>query len=300
VSIAEIEKGTELQSYAEAPGAIEAATRAEVDVQIATAKRFPRSPERFLREACTMVAVSPEIAAQCRYRLPARKGGDGKPIEGASVRLAEIAAACWGNLRIMGRIVGDDGRMITAQGVALDLERNLAYSVEVQRGVVTSGGRRYGDDMVRTTCLAAISIATRNATFKVIPRAFVSIVEDKAQAVARGDEKTLPERLAGALKWFGNRGVQEAEVMKTLGVAGRADVTLDHLVTLQEYRTAIHEGHTTVEDVFRPAPAPVAGVERAPGESKAAALARAMAGDAAPKVETTAAELPRTREPGED
>ena len=236
--------------YHETPQAFDLVTRAEIDVQIATAKRYPRSAERFVREACAMVSISPEIAEQCRYRLPARRGGDGKAIEGASVRLAEIVAACWGNLRVVGRVVGDDGKAITAQGVAHDLERNLAYSIEVQRGVVTKHGMRYGDDMVRTTCLAAVAIATRNATLKVIPRAFVTVVEQHAAKIARGDEKTLPERLDRALKWFASKGAKEAQIFKLLGVVGRKDITLDHLAELQEYRTAITDGDLTIKTLL--------------------------------------------------
>jgi hypothetical protein len=246
--------GGEIQDVHEQPAMLEATTRAEIDIQIATAKRYPRSPARFLQEACSMVAVSPEIAAACRYRLPARKGGNSQPIEGYSVRLAEIVAACWGNLRIQGRIIDDDGRMLTAQGVGIDLERNLAYSVEIKRGVTTKDGRRFSDDMVRTTALAAIAIATRNVTFKLVPGAFTGVVSDHAIAVALGDEKTLPDRLASALKWFANRGVREFEVLAILGVKGKADVTLDHLLELQGYRTAIMDGVATAEDIFRPRP----------------------------------------------
>jgi hypothetical protein len=236
--------------YHDTPQAFDLVTRAEIDVQIATAKRYPRSAERFVREACAMVSISPEIAEQCRYRLPARRGGDGKAIEGPSVRLAEIVAACWGNLRVVGRVVGDDGRAITAQGVAHDLERNIAYSIEVQCSVTTKHGQRYGDDMVRMTCLAAVARATRNATFKVIPRAFVTMVEQHAARISRGDEKTIPERLDRALKWFATKGVKEAQIFKLLKVVGRKDITLDHLAELQEYRTAITDGDLTVKTLF--------------------------------------------------
>jgi signal recognition particle subunit SEC65 len=236
------------------PAALEAVTRAEIDTQIATAKRYPRSPERFLRDAMTMVAASPELASQCTYALPARRGGDGKPIMGPSVRLAEILATCWGNLRIAGRVVEDDGKMITAQGVAIDLERNVGYSMEVKRRVTTREGRRYSDDMIVTTSNAAIAIVTRNATMKAIPRAYGHLVWEKARAVASGDERTIPERLAAALAWFAARGAPEPMVFRSLGVIGRADVTLDHLLILQGYRQAILDGEVTAEEIFDPKP----------------------------------------------
>ena len=276
--------------------ALEAVTRAEIDTQIATAKRFPRSPARFLSEARSMVAVDPELAAQCTYRLPARKGGNGQPITGPSVRLAEIAAVCWGNLRVAGRITEDDGRAIVAQGVCIDLERNVGYSVEVRKQVVGRDGRRYGDDMVNNTCNAAIALATRNATFKAIPRAFVNLVEEAAQAVARGDVKSMPERTAKAIDWFRTRGVAEAEVFRALGVNGPADMNLDHLAALQGFKTAINEGHATVEEIFRPEPAP----EPARGKKGSEGLAERLEGKASAKAEVAKPEPPAEREPGQD
>lgn len=273
-------------------GAIESITRAEIDVQVATAKRFPRSIARFLQEASSMVAATPDIAAACRYSLPARKGSSER-IEGSSVRLAEIVAACWGNLRIQGRIVGDDGKMVTAQGVAIDLERNVAYSVEVKRGVAGRDGRRYTDDMVRLTCLAAIAIATRNATFKVVPTALVDSIADAAIAVARGDVRTLPERLDKALRWFASKGANEARMLEALGVAGRADVTLDHLQSLNEWRTAIQDGVATLAEVL---PAPQSSAPNGKGlEGLAARHAAPTSATATPAIEA-----PREREPGED
>ena len=47
--------------------ALESITRAEIDIQIATAKRFPRSMTRFLNEARGMVALDAELAAGCTY-----------------------------------------------------------------------------------------------------------------------------------------------------------------------------------------------------------------------------------------
>lgn len=251
--------------------ALESVTRAEIDVQIATAKRFPRSMAKFLSEARGMVGIDPELAAQCTYYLPGRSK-NAPPITGPSVRLAEICAVCYGNLRVVGRITDDDGKFVTAQAVAMDLERNVGYSVETKRGVTTKEGRRYGDDMLKTTANAAIAIATRNATFKVIPQAFVNLIEDEAKSVARGDVKTMPERTAAALAWFAGRGVPETRVFAALGINGPADMTLDLLVKLQGLRTAVKDGQASVDELFPPMHV-FSGVIESVGASKAERLA---------------------------
>jgi len=261
------------------PSAIEAVTRTEIDIQIATAKRFPRQLSKFITDAKGMVSVSPELAEKCTYVLPGRKKKDeatGKfvPISGPSVRLAEMLACCWKNIRVSGRVIDDDGKAITAQGVCMDLESNIGYSVEVRRGVMTKDGRRYSEDMVNMTCNAAIALATRNATFKTIPRAFVNLIEEYAREVARGDVATLPARVDRAIRHFSGLGVSEKEVYAALEVAGAADITLDHLQTLNGFKNSVTEGLATVEEIFRPTPQFT--VSSPPPETKVDSLKRKM------------------------
>jgi hypothetical protein len=131
--------------------------------------------------------------------------------------------------------------------------------------------------MVIVTCNAAIAIATRNATFKVIPRALVDEVWNHARHVAKGDIKTLPERIHAALAYFAKKGVHSAEVFKALDVPGIADISLDDLETLQGYWVSVEEGHATVDEIFRPAPTSAPRTpDRQPGESNKDALKRRL------------------------
>ena len=143
------------------------ATRAEVDIQVATAKRFPRSIKAFNRQAMEMATFNEDVAAGCIYALP--RGG--KPIEGPSVRLAEIVLAAWGNVRADARVIDVGAKEITAEGMCWDLEKNIAIRVQVKRRITDKNGSRYNDDMIVVTGNAACSIALRNAVFKVIPMA---------------------------------------------------------------------------------------------------------------------------------
>lgn len=276
----------EIMDLSAQPTALESITRAEIDIQISTAKRYPRSIAKFVSEAKTMVSIDPDLAAQCTYWLPARQGSS-EQITGPSVRLSEIVAVCWGNLRVVGRITDDDGKFVTAQGVAIDLERNVGYSVEVRRGVVTKQGKRFGDDMIKVTCNAAIAIATRNAVFKCIPRAFVNLIEEEAMRVAKGDVKSLGTRTESALDWFRGKGVKEESVFLALGITGREDMTLDLLGKLNGMRTAVKDGTSSIDELFA-VPAPIASAP--PTVSKASTLAGKLAANAAPE----------PREPGSD
>ena len=86
-------------------------TKAEIDVQISTAKAFPRSLKQFQDRAMSMATFSEEIAASCSYALP--RGG--KSLEGPSVRLAEIIVSSFGNIRSGARVIANDGKTITAR-----------------------------------------------------------------------------------------------------------------------------------------------------------------------------------------
>ena len=146
---------------------LQAINRAEVDMQIATAKSYPRDVQTCLNRIKTIATLDTETAEDCFYALRRQ----GTLIEGVSVRLAEIIAGSWGNLRVQTRIIGNDGKTITAQGICHDLETNLAVSVEVKRRITDKYGKTYSEDMQVTTGNAASAIAFRNAVLKVVPKA---------------------------------------------------------------------------------------------------------------------------------
>lgn len=145
-----------------------AAGGATVDVQVSTARRFPRSITQFVHSATEMATLTPEIAASCVYAIPR----DGKTIEGPSARLAEIVASAWGNLRIQAGATSDDGRFVVARGEAWDVQTNVAIGFEVKRKITNRGGATFSDDMIVVTGNAAASIALRNAVFKTVPSSF--------------------------------------------------------------------------------------------------------------------------------
>lgn len=220
--------------------------RSEIDQQIATAHRFPRSIKRFRDEAMQMVTLNESVAGQCIYALPR----DGKTIEGPSARFAEVIASAWGNSRAGARVVDDRGDFVTAQGVFHDLERNVAITYEVQRRIVDKYGKRYKPDMIGVTANAACSIALRNAILKGVPKAFWDDMYTEARKVVMGDVKTLANRRADAVALFQRFGVTVEQLCAKLEVAGVEDISLEHLVTLRGLVTAIKEGDTTVEEAF--------------------------------------------------
>ena len=80
--------------------ALEGITRGEIDIQIATAHKFPRSLERFKKRAIEMATIDEETAESCIYSRPVGKEKNPQTgkwemvfAEGLSVRLSEIVGS---------------------------------------------------------------------------------------------------------------------------------------------------------------------------------------------------------------
>jgi len=158
------------------------------------------------------------------------------------VRLAEIAAHAWGNLRVEARTTGEDDRFVYAEALAWDMQTNVAIRFTTRRRITNRSGQKFNDDMIAVTGNAATSIALRNAVFKVIPMAFVNPLWAAAVKVAVGDIKTLATRRAGMLQWYANLGIVQDRILAFLEKPGVQDIDLHDLKTLKGLATAIDTG----------------------------------------------------------
>jgi hypothetical protein len=235
------------EEYIDGSLALTAVSRAEIDVQINTAKMYPRSVKRFKTDALELATLDRETAEACTYALP--RGG--KPITGPSVRMAEIIQHCWGNIRAEADTVAIDDKYVTAMGSCIDLEKNTASRIRVKRRITTKEGKRFSDDMIAVTANAACSIALREAVFRVVPRALWKDVWDAARRTARGDEKTLKDRRDAALKFLETKhGIKKEKVFARLGKKGVEDIGLDDLELLIGIVNSIKDGEISAAEAF--------------------------------------------------
>lgn len=230
---------------------LSAVSRAEVDIQIATAKQYPRDITRALNNIKTIATLDPETAEDCFYTLRRGKGNDAKLIEGVSVRLAEIIAGAWGNMRVQTRIVGNDGRKITAQAICHDLESNLAVCIEVHRRITSANGQTYSEDMQVMTGNAASAIAFRNAVLKVVPKAVTKRVINDIKQVAMGQALSVETSRQRMIEYYAKLGVTQAELLAYLEVKTVNDIDAEMIFELRGLANALKEGTTTVQETFR-------------------------------------------------
>lgn len=260
---------------------LQALNRAEIDIQIATAKQYPRDINAVLNKIATYATMDRETAEDCFYVLRREdKQGNVNVIEGLSVRMAEIIAGAWGNLRVQARIIGNDGRQITAQAVCHDLETNFAVSKEVKRSIVTKRGYTFSEDMQVVTGNAACSIALRNAVLTVIPKAVTKRIINEVKKVALGQSIDLEQSRQNVIQYFTKLGVKTEQLFLYLGVKTAQEIDKQKIFELRATANAIKEGTTTVEECFvKPAI-----------EAKREAQAQAAAKDAKSRVEAAMAQ----------
>jgi hypothetical protein len=227
---------------------------AEINQQIATAHRFPRSVTAFRRKVYEMVTLDVETAESCIYAIPR----DGKMIDGPSIRFAEILLVGWGNYRAATEVTDIGERFITAEGMFMDLEINGAIKAKTMRRIVGKAsdkhpnGKRFGDDMIVTTGNAASSIALRNAITRGIPKALWKELFDEAKKVAGGTAQTFGTRRDKVIKELGIQGATPDQIFALLGIKGPDDMQTEHLVHLRGLQNAIKDGEITVDDAFGP------------------------------------------------
>ncbi len=238
---------------------IEAQQRAEYDIQITTAKKYPRDLKRVQNNCIAIVSMDKETAETCRYALP--RGG--KKISGPSVHLARILAQQYGNLRVDSRIKQTTDTQIISEAVCFDLETNYACKVEVRRSILQNEykdgkptGRkiRMNEDMIVVTGNAANAIAFRNAVYNVIPKGVVNPVYDAAIKMITGDlsdEQKLITARKKAIEFFNTEyNITTDQILKTMGLRSENQIKASEIVDLRSMRQAIKDGDSTIEEMF--------------------------------------------------
>lgn len=229
---------------------VEAQDRASFDIQVATAKKYPRDITRATNNSIAIATMSKEVAETCGYALP--RGG--KPIQGPSIHLAKIIAQNWGNLRIDAKIVEIGKTQIVSQAVCFDLESNVAIKVEVRRKITNKTGVRFNEDMITVTGNAANSIALRNAIFAVVPAQVTKAAYDASMNMLAGDlssEESLVKSRTSAIKFFKDTySVTEAELLKALGVNAVGAIKRDQIILLGNMRQSLEDKDSTVDEMF--------------------------------------------------
>ena len=281
------------------PSALESVSRAEIDVAIATARKYPQHQPNQLSSVkqamMSFATLDEETAKSCFYSVPRA----GKNIQGISVRLAEIALSCYGNARAGSRIIHVEATganpHVVVQAVIIDLEKNVSVSIEKRRritGKKSKGGVPDEDD-INLAANACSAIAFRDAVRKIIPGALINPVYEAAKKVAIGDASTLKDRRAKCVDAFSKMGVTKEMILTKLEKKSVDDIDLSDLETLIGLFNAIRESDITIDEAFAP-PAKVADLSDLNAKLKAEAAASAKPVET-PSTQTVTSPAPESK-----
>lgn len=245
--MSELENYEVVQVEAQQIQQMDAIEKANVDIQVATAKAYPRNLRMCIDNSIIVATMDMETAQSCGYALP--RGG--KPITGPSVHLAKIIVSNYGNMRTEAKVVQITDKQVISRGTAWDLQNNVASAFEVRRSICGKDGKRFSDDMITVTGNAANAIAYRNAVFAVIPKAITDRVYKAAQQYITGDlssEDKLLQRRDKALKFFAEEyGIKEDEVIKLCGKQTIKQIREEEIAILIGIQQSLKDGDTTVD-----------------------------------------------------
>lgn len=241
----------ELMDSTYSPGAIEAVTRAEVDIAVSTARRFPRSLHVVKSEMKKLATLDTATAEACIYTLKR----DNKQITGPSARFAEIVQTAWGNMSVGARVISDEGDFVVCQAVAHDLQTNSRISIEARRRITsqdrnTRQKRRYSDDMIGVTANAAISVAHRNAVLKVVPKAYWVDAYNAAMAVIAGNAQSFTQKRTGWIAHFNKMGVTTERILAAVNKLTIEDMDQDSIITLAGLNTSVRDEGFDLDEAF--------------------------------------------------
>ena len=177
--------------------------RSEVDMQVSTAKQYPRELSKVLNQIATYAKMDVETASECFYVLRRSGSNSGTAIEGLSVRMAEIIAGAWGNLRVQTRIIGNDGK-VKITGFCLGAARTARSDLNSQLFDGYSAIEQYGFEGSQGTWTDIYSFGA------VLYRTLIGSDPISAKERMSNDRLMVPGRFAEALPAYVINGLINA------------------------------------------------------------------------------------------
>lgn len=301
--------GIAIQTEGAATQALVAKARADIEARWIMAMRRPRNPDD-VRQMIMKECRRPGFAKAATYSVP--RGG--KAIVGLSIRFAEVAARCMGNMPIEVQTIYDSDSERIVRVTVTDLETNTTYSRDltikktVERKQLARGQRPLGertnsygdrvfivqgtDDDVAVKEAAMVSKAMRTLILRLIP----GHIQDEAEAlciqIARDQAAKDPDgERVRMLDAFASLAIYPSDLEVYLGHTTErlAPAELEYLRGI--YR-AIADGETTWTQVLEDKPK-----AKATDQAPAAAAPATSAQPAQGTTSTTPVQQPAATQP---
>lgn len=221
----------------------------EVQAALVVAKRFPRDPIKCvdaILQACTRKGLA-ETALYSYSR-------GGAEITGASIRLAEVMAQNWGNMRIGVKELSQKNGVSEVEAFAWDLETNT-YSNKIFQVSHTRHSKLKGNTLLTDPRDIYEKVANdgarrlRACILSVIPSDVQEAAVQQCDNTLRATADTSPENIKKIVAAFVAFGVTEEMIQKKLG--NRLDaIRPAQVILLQKIYVGLRDGIGKVNTYF--------------------------------------------------
>jgi len=223
---------------------------AEIQAALVIAKKFQRnemeSMDRILR-ACTR----PSLAEGALYSYA--RGGSA--ITGPSIRLAEVAAQCWGNIQFGIRELEQRNGESTMQAYAWDLETNTKQEKKFQVSHIrhTKKGRYSLDDPRDIYELTANQGARRlrACILGIIPGDVIEAAVQQCEQTLKASADTSPEAIKKILIAFEKFKVNKAQIEQRIQCRIEA-IRPAQVIQLKKIYASLRDHMSEIKDWFEP------------------------------------------------
>jgi hypothetical protein len=233
---------------------LEAREIAEMQAAYIIAKKFPRDrnvSEVNIYEACK----SHSFAEKAIYAYPKGNG----LVTGPSIRLAEVIAQCWGNIKFGVKELSRNNGSSLVEVFAIDLQTNtvkpMVFTVPHTRekrdkktGLMIKIPLTDDRDIYEIVANMA-SRRLRNCILAILPSVIVKNAVKQCEETMESSEIPMTERIQIMVKKFHDQGIKVEHLEKRLG--HKLDATIaSELVTLHGIYKSIKDGFASREDFF--------------------------------------------------
>lgn len=236
-------------------GAVSAAATAEESRAIAEtqammiiAKRFPRN-EIQARDKILNACMRPGLAAKSQYEYA--KGGT--EITGPTIRMAEVMAAAWGNMKTGWRELSRQNGTSEIEAYAWDIESNVYWPITFQVNLVRNtkkGSYVLTDEReIYEMCANQASRRVRACILKLIPGDIVDDAITQCDDTLSKSVDISPEKIKALVAAFAEYKVTvpmiEARIQRRIDT-----ITRPQVVSLGKIFNGMRDGMSKPEDWF--------------------------------------------------
>jgi hypothetical protein len=295
-----------MQTQSSASVAVAAQAQAAVQARYIMAMNRPRDWEE-VRVKLLKACGRPGFAATARYTKPVGKDRSKWP-QGWTIRFAEEAMRCMGNLYTETMVIDEGPEQRIVQQSCTDIENNATFSNQVVidktverkflkdgQQAISSRQNSYGDITYRVEATeddllnkqgALLSKALRTQVLRLLPGDIQDECLQRIQEVANGDLKADPDQAKRKLiDAFAEIGIRPIDLAEYLGHPLER-IQPAEVKELREVYTALKSGEATWDEVMESRePSGSTEAAKEAGEAKLAAMQQKAAAQTQPETE---------------